>query len=147
MFGQELHNALNSFFNGLPPIHYDASGGGPTEAPQINTDIFAAHTIILLNHVQLYDSAGLEPEVFGQLHERRLVMAKRIALLVRAFLATGIPLGRLPITCLVSSGFVFMWWTLPILKLLLAVQLVPYRSSFCADNMEIGGHDRNWDWS
>jgi len=93
---------VSSFLEGLPSIrHTVCPPGMPSGAssPQINLVVFSIHIVTLFIHIQLYDAAGLESDVFSRLYDRRLTMARRIALLTRAFMSSGINAGRLPIMC------------------------------------------------
>ncbi|KAG9004866.1 hypothetical protein FRB93_010045 [Tulasnella sp. JGI-2019a] len=96
----EFHKVVSTCLEGLPPIQYDPLGAASgASTPQINLVIFSVHTVTLFIHIQLYDAAGLESDVFSRLYDRRLTMARRIALLTRAFISSGINPGRLPIMC------------------------------------------------
>ncbi|KAG8880413.1 hypothetical protein FRB98_005135 [Tulasnella sp. 332] len=97
----EFHRAVSVFLEGLPPIQYNPTQGMPSGAssPQINLVIFSIHTVTQFIHIQLYDAAGLESDVFSRLYDRRLATARKIALLTRAFISSGINPGRLPIMC------------------------------------------------
>ncbi|KAG8849049.1 hypothetical protein FRB96_000949 [Tulasnella sp. 330] len=100
-YEREFHRAVSVFLEGLPPIQYNPTQGMPSGAssPQINLVIFSIHTVTQFIHIQLYDAAGLESDVFSRLYDRRLATARKIALLTRAFISSGINPGRLPIMC------------------------------------------------
>ncbi|KAG8884805.1 hypothetical protein FRB98_002164 [Tulasnella sp. 332] len=53
----------------------------------INGAVFFSHTVTLVTFIQLYTAIGSDTGGSGQLYDRRLAMAKRAVLLIRAYMA------------------------------------------------------------
>lgn len=74
----------------------------PPSLPQINLTVYTVHTVTLYTHIQLYDATRSEPKLFERLYDRRLDIAMRGALLIRAFMLSGLSVREVPCACIVS---------------------------------------------
>ncbi|KAG8861218.1 hypothetical protein FRB96_003168 [Tulasnella sp. 330] len=106
---QEYHNMLSGFLERLPPINLQEEGELESFDPpafHINGAVFFSHTVTLVTFIQLYTAIGSDTGGSGQLYDRRLAMAKRAVLLIRAYMALGEVAWRSPAHCALCG---YLW--------------------------------------